>query len=161
MTATTVERTRSLLAEGEALMSGAPVRDPLADHLITLAAAARVYRINRLATRRQPKRERRIVRTNVHLHRRPKHTMTMTGVLARKGASSVSEDPSRAAWLAQARAYSREADPVLARLLVVVGETASRGQVGGQGSPPMPVPSHGPVLEQTGAARRRGNRPRP
>ena len=85
MTATTVERTRSLLAEGEALMSGAPVRDPLADHLITLAAAARVYRINRLATRRQPKRERRIVRTNVHLHRRPKHTMTMTGLPAGGG----------------------------------------------------------------------------
>ena len=41
----------------------------------------------------------------------------MTGVPAMEGASSVSEDSSRAAWLAQARAYLRRADPVLARLI--------------------------------------------
>ena len=40
VTATTVGRTRSLLAEGEALMTSAPVRDPLADHLITTQNAA-------------------------------------------------------------------------------------------------------------------------
>jgi len=34
-----------------------------------------------------------------------------------KGASSVSEDSSRAAWLAEARSYLRRADPVLARLI--------------------------------------------
>jgi hypothetical protein len=34
VTATTVGSARSLLAEGEALMTSAPVRDPLADHLI-------------------------------------------------------------------------------------------------------------------------------
>src|SRR5260370_32634568 len=34
VTATTVGRTRSLLAEGAALMTGAPVRDRLAGHLI-------------------------------------------------------------------------------------------------------------------------------
>src|ERR1039457_5951187 len=40
MTATTVGRARSLLAEGEALMTSAPVRDPLAGHLITPQNAA-------------------------------------------------------------------------------------------------------------------------
>jgi DNA-3-methyladenine glycosylase II len=34
-----------------------------------------------------------------------------------KGASSVTEDASRAAWLQQARSYLRNADPVLARLI--------------------------------------------
>jgi DNA-3-methyladenine glycosylase II len=34
-----------------------------------------------------------------------------------KGASSVTEDAGRAAWLRQARAYLRDADPVLARLI--------------------------------------------
>src|SRR5690242_21963885 len=34
-----------------------------------------------------------------------------------KGAGSVSEDPSRAMWLQQARSYLRDADPVLARLI--------------------------------------------
>ena len=34
-----------------------------------------------------------------------------------KGAGSVSEDPSRAAWLRQARSHLRQADPVLARLI--------------------------------------------
>src|SRR5690242_21288133 len=34
-----------------------------------------------------------------------------------KGAGSVSEDPSRAVWLQQARSYLRNADPVLARLI--------------------------------------------
>jgi DNA-3-methyladenine glycosylase II len=34
-----------------------------------------------------------------------------------KGAGSVTEDPSRAAWLARARSYLRRADPVLARLI--------------------------------------------
>ena len=43
--------------------------------------------------------------------------MTMTGVPAGEGASSVSEDPSRAGWLPQARSYLRHADPVLARLV--------------------------------------------
>ena len=35
----------------------------------------------------------------------------------REGASSVSEDSSRAVWLQQARSYLRHADPVLARLI--------------------------------------------
>jgi hypothetical protein len=44
--------------------------------------------------------------------------MTMTGVPAGgKGASSVSEDSSSAAWLRQARSYLRHDDPVLARLI--------------------------------------------
>jgi len=34
-----------------------------------------------------------------------------------KGAGQVTEDPSRAAWLQQARSYLRHADPVLARLI--------------------------------------------
>jgi hypothetical protein len=40
VTATTVGHTRSLLAEGAALMTGAPVRDRLAGHLITPQNAA-------------------------------------------------------------------------------------------------------------------------
>src|SRR5260370_39426030 len=40
VTATTVGRTRSLLAEGAALMTGAPVRDRLAGHLIAPQNAA-------------------------------------------------------------------------------------------------------------------------
>jgi DNA-3-methyladenine glycosylase II len=39
------------------------------------------------------------------------------GVPTGKGADSVTEDPSRAAWLQQARSYLRDADPVLARLI--------------------------------------------
>src|ERR1700724_3639062 len=39
------------------------------------------------------------------------------GIPARKGAGSVTEDSSRAAWLSQARSYLRRADPVLARLI--------------------------------------------
>jgi DNA-3-methyladenine glycosylase II len=39
------------------------------------------------------------------------------GVPTGKGADSVTEDPSRAAWLQQARSYLRNADPVLARLI--------------------------------------------
>jgi DNA-3-methyladenine glycosylase II len=39
------------------------------------------------------------------------------GVPTGKGADSVTEDPSRAAWLQQARSYLRSADPVLARLV--------------------------------------------
>src|SRR5882757_4303989 len=39
------------------------------------------------------------------------------GIPARKGAGSVTEDSSRAAWLRQARSYLRRADPVLARLI--------------------------------------------
>jgi DNA-3-methyladenine glycosylase II len=42
----------------------------------------------------------------------------MIGLLAgAKGASSMSEDSSRAAWLPQARSYLHHADPVLARLI--------------------------------------------
>jgi hypothetical protein len=43
--------------------------------------------------------------------------MTMTGIPAGKGAGSMSEDPSGAAWLRQARSHLRQADPVLARLI--------------------------------------------
>src|SRR5580693_3282582 len=39
------------------------------------------------------------------------------GIPVRKGAGSVTEDSSRAAWLSQARTYLRRADPVLARLI--------------------------------------------
>jgi DNA-3-methyladenine glycosylase II len=39
------------------------------------------------------------------------------GVPNGKGADSVTEDSSRAAWLQQARSYLRDADPVLARLI--------------------------------------------
>src|ERR1700692_2394103 len=39
------------------------------------------------------------------------------GIPARKGAGSVTEDSSRAAWLSRARSYLRRADPVLARLI--------------------------------------------
>ena len=43
--------------------------------------------------------------------------MTMIGVPAGKGESSVTEDSSRAGWLQQARSYLRDADPVLAQLI--------------------------------------------
>jgi DNA-3-methyladenine glycosylase II len=43
--------------------------------------------------------------------------MTMIGVPAGKGESSVTEDSSRAGWLRQARSYLRDADPVLAQLI--------------------------------------------
>src|SRR6266536_3895607 len=43
---------------------------------------------------------------------------TMTGVPGRrKGAGSVTDDSDRAAWLSGARAYLRDADPVLARFI--------------------------------------------
>ena len=38
-------------------------------------------------------------------------------LVRKEGARSVSEDPSRAVWLQQARSYLRHADPVLARLI--------------------------------------------
>jgi DNA-3-methyladenine glycosylase II len=41
----------------------------------------------------------------------------MTGIPAGEGAGSVTEDPSRAVWLQQARSHLRNADPVLARLI--------------------------------------------
>src|SRR5215472_7394699 len=41
----------------------------------------------------------------------------VTGMTTGKGAGSVTEDSSRAAWLQQARSYLRGADPVLARLI--------------------------------------------
>ena len=43
--------------------------------------------------------------------------MTMIGVPAGKGESSVTEDSSRAGWLQQARSYLGDADPVLAQLI--------------------------------------------
>jgi hypothetical protein len=42
---------------------------------------------------------------------RPKHDDNDRRI-RREGAGSVSEDPSRAAWLRQARSYLRHADPV-------------------------------------------------
>jgi len=41
----------------------------------------------------------------------------MTGTPAGKRVVAVSEDSDRVAWLQQARAYMRHADPVLARLI--------------------------------------------
>src|SRR5215472_1323117 len=41
----------------------------------------------------------------------------VTGMTTGKGAGSVTEDSSRAAWLQEARSYLRGADPVLARLI--------------------------------------------
>jgi DNA-3-methyladenine glycosylase II len=47
----------------------------------------------------------------------PKHDDDDRRIRRGKGAGSVSEDSSRAAWLPQARSYLRHADPVLARLI--------------------------------------------
>jgi DNA-3-methyladenine glycosylase II len=78
-----------------------------------------VRRVNRLATGRpgDSRRERRIVQINVHLHRQAKRDDDDRRTCREKGASSVTEDSSRAGWLQQARSYLRDADPVLARLI--------------------------------------------
>jgi DNA-3-methyladenine glycosylase II len=48
---------------------------------------------------------------------RPRYEDRDTDTRRMKGAGSVPEDASRAAWLQQARSYLRNADPVLARLI--------------------------------------------
>jgi DNA-3-methyladenine glycosylase II len=45
------------------------------------------------------------------------HHKTMAGVPGGEGSGPVTEETSRAAWLARARSYLRDADPVLARLI--------------------------------------------
>src|SRR5260370_16401379 len=76
-----------------------------------------VRRVNRLATRQQPKENTVLsISTSVSIVG-PKRDDDDRRSCRGKGASSVSEDSSRAVWLPQARSYLRHAGPLLARLI--------------------------------------------